>query len=78
MKNMFGDFDPYDALIIMDQRLAELTDAHNRMANEFMKVQHEFSTLLISHQQLQQSHLKLSELISAKALFDLEKDLKRF
>jgi ATP adenylyltransferase/5',5'''-P-1,P-4-tetraphosphate phosphorylase II len=76
MKDMFGDFDPYDALIAMDQRLGQLTDAHNRMANEFMKVQQEFSTLLVSHHQLQQAHLKLSDLIAAKALFDLEKDMK--
>lgn len=80
-KNPFGsDFDPYDALIQLNDRLGRLEQVHNQLASDYLKSQSELTSALVSLNHLQKSHLKLSELVSVSAMakFDIKSsDLKR-
>jgi len=71
--DMFGNVDPYDLIIQMNDRLNQLELAHNQLARDYMKTQQEFGALLTSHQHLQKSHLALSQLVSLSAMakFDI-------
>lgn len=72
---MMGGWDPYDAMVQMDLRLQQVTQAHNQMAQDFYKLQAEFTTLLISHNNLQKSHLAMNEILANKLYADLNKQL---
>lgn len=54
-------FDPYDALIELNERLNRLELAHNQMAHAYMKTEKDLSVCLHSLRNLQQHHLKLSQ-----------------
>lgn len=54
-------FDPYDALIEMNERLHRLEQAHNTMAHAYAKSEKELTVALHSLRNLQQHHLKLSQ-----------------
>lgn len=56
-------FDPYDALIELNERMTRLEKAHNVLAHAYQKTEEEFSILLRSFQNLQKAHLSLSQLI---------------
>lgn len=56
---MNNDFDPYDALINMNERLHVLEKAHNTMAHAFQQTEHDFTLALNSLRSLQQKYLLL-------------------
>lgn len=56
---MNNDFDPYDALISMNERLHILEKAHNKMANAFHTSEKELTLALHSLRSLQQRYLLL-------------------
>jgi uncharacterized protein YlxW (UPF0749 family) len=58
-------FDPYDALIAMDIKLQQLTDAHNQMARAFEQKSNDLDVLLTSHQHLQASMYSMTQSIQA-------------
>ena len=80
-KNLFDQqFDPYDALIELNDRINRMEIAHNNLAKAFQRTEQELNMALTSLQHLQKSHLKLSELVSIAAIdkFSITKDeLKR-
>lgn len=68
-KNPFGNnFDPYDALNELNQRLLAVEKAHNIMAEDYIKTQRELSIALDCLRSLQKSHLALSDVVGAAAL----------
>lgn len=67
-----NNFDPYDALIELNQRLTRLEIAHNKMAKAFEEQEKAFDVLLKSHQVLQKAQVSLSELF-AQVLLDQSK-----
>jgi len=68
-KNLFDQqFDPYDALIELNDRINRMEIAHNNLAKAFQKTEQEFTMLSKSFNNLQKSHLKLSELVSIAAI----------
>lgn len=67
--NPFGqNFDPFDALQELNQRLLAVEKAHNIMAEDYIKTQRELSIALDCLNSLQKSHLALSEVVGAAAL----------
>ena len=52
-------WDPYDALITMNERLHSLERAHNKMAHAFQQSEHDLSLALNSLRSLQQRYLLL-------------------
>jgi hypothetical protein len=56
---MNNDFDPYDALIQMNERLHTLEKAHNKMAHAFQASERELNVALHSLRSLQQRYLLL-------------------
>ena len=70
---MNNNFDPYDALISLQDRLNHLEHAHNKMAHAFRKTEVDLNIALHNLQNLQKSHLALSELVAAQVLQDLSK-----
>jgi predicted nuclease with TOPRIM domain len=64
----FHAFDPYDALVEMQARLDRLEHAHNKLAHAFQKTDHELNQLIQHFNNLQKSHLALSQLVSAGVL----------
>ena len=60
---MNNDFDPYDALIQMNERLHALEKAHNKMAHAYQASERDLSIALNSLRNLQQQHLKLSQYV---------------
>jgi Ca2+-binding EF-hand superfamily protein len=80
-KNLFDQqFDPYDALVELNERINRMEIAHNNLAKAFQRTEQELNTALNSLQQLQKGHLKLSELVSIAAIakFNItESELKR-
>lgn len=58
---MFHNFDPYDALMTMNERLCELEKAHNNLAHAFDAAQKEQKVLLHKYHQLEKSHLALAD-----------------
>lgn len=61
---MGNDFDPYDMLIQLSERLHRLEQAHNRMADAFHKTEVELNIALHSLRNLQQRHLQLTQKIN--------------
>jgi hypothetical protein len=62
---MFDRFDPYDALIAMDVRLGQLTDAHNNLARAFEEQKQDLTQVIESLQNLQKAHFLSSESVKA-------------
>lgn len=60
-KMMNNDFDPYDALISMNERLHKLERAHNKAVDALRKTDVDLQVALHSLRNLQQQHLKLSQ-----------------
>jgi uncharacterized protein YlxW (UPF0749 family) len=76
MTQMFDrGFDPYDALIAMDIKMQQLTDAHNQMARAFEQKSNDLDVLLTSHQHLQASVYSVTQ--SIQALSHVIEDLQR-
>lgn len=67
-----GDWNPYDVLIQLSERLNRLEHAHNILAREYTKSQHDLDIALQSLNSLQRGHLALSELVAANALMNLD------
>jgi predicted nuclease with TOPRIM domain len=68
-KNLFDNqFDPYDALIELNERINRMEIAHNKLAHAFQQTEQEFTMLSKAFNNLQKSHLKLSELVSIAAI----------
>lgn len=58
------DFDPYNALIELNERLLRLEKAHNHLAHAYEKSERELNMALDALQSLQISHLVLSNIVS--------------
>jgi hypothetical protein len=58
-----NDFDPYDLLMQMNERMLTMERAHNKLAAAFSKSEHELTMALQSLCNLQQAHLKLSQYV---------------
>ena len=68
-KNLFDNqFDPYDALVELNERMNRMEIAHNNLAKAFQQTEQEFTMLSKAFNNLQKSHLKLSELVSIAAI----------
>lgn len=72
-----NDWDPYDALIDLNERLLRLETAHNNLAHAYEQSERELGLALDSILSLQKSHLALSGFISEHikniSLIDLPK-----
>lgn len=58
---MFHDFDPYDVLLTLNERVTQLEQAHNRLAHAFEAGQKEHQVLLHKYRNLEKSHLVLAD-----------------
>jgi len=68
---MNRDFDPYDILMEVMERLNRLEHAHNKLANAFQKTERELNIALQSIKHLQQSHMViLSNQVKAEVVLD--------
>lgn len=72
---MDSGFDPYNALVELNDRLGMLEQAHNSLAKSYIKSQADLDTALNSLSSLQKSHLHLSQLVGIAAInkFDIQK-----
>ena len=57
------NFDPYDALIQMQDRLMALEHAHNKLAHSYVKTEEHLTHALRALNSLQKAHLTLSKTI---------------
>ena len=57
----FHDFDPYDVLITLNERVTQLEQAHNRLAHAFEASKKEQDILLHKYRNLEKSHLALAD-----------------
>ena len=57
---MDNDFDPYDILMMLNDRLNRLERAHNGLCDAVKKTDIDLSVALHSIRHLQQNHVKLS------------------
>jgi hypothetical protein len=69
--NRMTDFDPYDMLVDITQRLARLESAHNKMAQAYQQHEQEVTITLHTLKQLQIQHQSLLQKM-AKLEFDLK------
>ena len=79
MPDMFNrGFDPYDALIALDIKMQQLTEAHNNLARVAEQKNKDFDVLLTSHQHLQASVLNITQSLQALSLVidDLERQIR--
>lgn len=58
------NFDPYDALIELNERLHQVEKQHNLLAKDYQKSQADLNIALNSLQNLQRSFLSLSQLVT--------------
>jgi hypothetical protein len=58
-----NDFDPYDQIMQMSQRLLGLQDAHNNLGRAFERSERDLSVALEAIRNLQQSHAHLNSLV---------------
>jgi two-component sensor histidine kinase len=56
-------FDPYQALIELNDRCNIMAEAHNNLARDYQLQQVEFSVALDELHKLQKSHLALTEFV---------------
>jgi len=68
-KNNFYDhgFDPYDALIQLNERVNALEKVHNQLATDYMKSQRDLTLALNSLNSLQKHYLAMSHTVAAMA-----------
>ena len=57
----FHDFDPYDVLVTLNDRVNQLEQAHNRLVHAFETGQKEQKILLHKFRNLEKSHLALAD-----------------
>lgn len=62
---MFGDFDPYDMLIVLQDRINVIESAHNNLAMAYNQQRKDMDLLLESVQTLQRAYLNLSQQVSS-------------
>lgn len=60
---MSNNFDPYDALIELNERLLRVERAHNRLAKDHERLQRELTIALDAVQTNQKHLLKLHQII---------------
>ena len=72
---MDSGFDPYNALVELNERLLRLEQAHNSLAKDYIKSQKDLDFTMNSLNSLQKSHLNLSQLVGVAAIskFDIQK-----
>jgi len=63
-------FDPYDALIELNERLIKLEQVHNQLARDYTKSQADLNVALHSLRQLQKSYLTLSQLVNSLTILN--------
>lgn len=63
-----SNFDPYNALIELDERINRMELVHNNLAAAFQRTEQELNLALSSLNHLQKGHLTLSRLINAMAV----------
>lgn len=56
----FHDFDPYEALMSLGERLSQLEQAHNRLAHAYEATAKEQQILLHKYRNLEKSHMALA------------------
>ena len=61
---MGNNFDPYDMLIQLSERLHRLEVAHNNIADAFHKTEVELNIALHSLRNIQQRHLHITQRIN--------------
>ncbi len=74
-RNPFGqNFNPYDALVELNDRLSRLEQVHNQLADDYMKTQRELDIALECLNSLQKGHLALSQTVTTSILekFDID------
>ena len=64
-REMFGDFDPYDMLIVLQDRLNVMEQAHNNLANAYRQQHADLQLSLEAIQTLQRAHLNLSQQVNS-------------
>lgn len=67
-------FNPYDELVLLNQKLDRLEKAHNAMARDYQITQNEFNVLIESHQELQKAYIAIAEIIGHKVLGEVIKN----
>ena len=68
---MFGDFDPYDMLIVLQDRLNVMENAHNNLANAYRQQHADLQMSLDAIQTLQKAYLNLSQQVgSLSVIYD--------
>lgn len=60
---MPNNFDPYNMLIEINDRLTRMELAHNKLARAFQQTEQELTIALHSLKMLQQKHLQLSHTV---------------
>lgn len=76
-EEMFSrDFNPYDALVELNERLMRVEQAHNALARAFEQTEREVNVILQSVQALQKAQLSLGELWAKKTLYELQQEEK--
>jgi hypothetical protein len=77
-RNLFdNNFDPYDALVELNERMNRMEHAHNLLAHAFQQTEQEVSVLLKTIQAQQQTIISMGELFANKTLFDLDQMNKK-
>ena len=77
-RNLFdNNFDPYDALVELNERMNRMEHAHNALAHAFHQTEQEVSVLLKTIQSQQQTIISMGELFANKTLFDLDQMNKK-
>jgi len=74
-RNPFGqNFNPYDALIELNERLSNLEQVHNQLAHDYLKTQQELTIALECLNTLQKGHLALSNTVTSGLMdkFDID------
>ena len=68
---MFGDFDPYEMLIVLQDRLNVMEQAHNNLANAYREQHNDLAVTLESIQVLQKAYLNLAQQVgSLSVIYD--------
>lgn len=64
-REMFGDFDPYDMLIVLQDRLNVMENAHNNLANAYRQQHADLQVALESIKTLQLAYFNLQREVSS-------------
>lgn len=67
------DFDPYDALMTMNDRLHALEKAHNNLARAYETTVRDYKILAQKHKNLEVSHIALADTYFNSELKNLTK-----